>query len=245
MKKEGKVLFSGGPFDEKLWTFYKVKWEFVSRLCGSAPKKDVLDNYALGLGSTVKAPSSRNIPQTMEKMIESAVDVAEMQDEVVSRATVGFYKVGNELVVPTYSIRAHIKDCIKQVEGLYIGRIDGEKSFVSRAKNGLYVRGEAIDAIGVDINWLRRDDAKINESKIDGYQDRTLHVYVPGKGQQNAIKRFAYLVKPTITFEVAILGKSVKPEDLDVIFRYGATHGFAGERSMGEGRYSYTITAGE
>lgn len=237
-----KVLFSGGPFDEKLWKFYRVTWQFVSRLCGSAPKEDLLDNYALGLGPTVRPPSHRNIPQTMEKMVETAVDTADLQEEAVSRSTVGFFKIGTQLVVPTYSIRAHIKDCIKQVESLYIGRIEKEKSFVSRAKNGLYVRGQAIDAKGVDINWIAKDGSKISESEIDGYQDRALHVYVPGKGQQNAIKRFAYLVKPSLTFEVAILGKAVKPEDLDVVFRYGATHGYGGERSMGEGRYTYEIT---
>ena len=152
--------------------------------------------------------------------IETAVDVADMQNEVTQRSTVGFFKLGTQLIVPTYSIRAHIKDCIKQVESLYIGRIDKEKSFVSRAKNGLYVRGEVLDAKGVDANWITKDGKKIEESKIDGYQDRAIHVFVPGRGQQNAIKRFAYIVKPTIVFDVAILGKAVKPEDLDVVFRY-------------------------
>ena len=240
-----KIIFTGGPFDKTLWKSYQVTWRFVSRLCGSAPKEDLLEHYALGIGPTVRPPSSRNIPQTLEVMMETAVDTADVQDEAISRSTVGFFKLGQELVVPTYSIRAHIKDCVRQVEGLYIGRIEKEKSFVTRVKNGLYVKGEALDAKGVDINWLLRDGIKINESKIDGYQDRTIHAFVPGKGQQNAIKRFAYLVQPEITFTVALLGKAVKPEDLDVVFRYGATHGYGGERSMGEGRYTYEIMEAE
>lgn len=238
---KGKILFSGGPFDDEAWSAYRVRWQFVSRLCGSAPQQGVLERHIHGLGPTVFPPSKFNIPETQERIINSSSDVAVMQEEAEQRSTVKFWTLGDKIVVPAYSIRAHIKDCARQVRHALIGKIKGEKVFEDKVVQYLYVQGEILDAKGVDANWVKRNGNQLTEKDIDGVQDRTMQIVLPGRGRVSAIKQFPYLLKPEIIFNIRIFGNMVKIEDLKTILMYGATHGFGGERSMGEGRYRFTV----
>lgn len=236
-----KVLFSGGPFNEEIWKPYRVTLHFVSRLCGSTPaNKEMLQGWLDSRKPSVRPPSGKSVTQLVEEVANRLVDQDVDNAEQEKKSTVTFQSVNNELVVPAFTVRAHIKDCCSQVQNQLTGRIKGERNFTTRVKNGLYVQGDFLDAAGTDVISITRDGRNVKTSQIDGYQERTVHASTP-QGPISAIKKFAYLKTPMLTFVVSLLGDSVKPQDLALILRYGATHGYGGERSMGEGRYQFTI----
>lgn len=236
-----KVLFSGGPFSEEIWRPYKVTLSFVSRLCGSTPaNKEMLQGWLDSRKPSVRPPSGKSVAQIVEEVANRLVDQDADNDAQEKKSTVTFQSVDNTLVVPAFTIRAHIKDCCSQVQNQLTGRIKGERNFTTRVKNGLYVKGDLLDKAGTDVILIMRDGIPIFTSQIDGYQERTVHASTP-QGPISAIKKFAYVRNPVLTFIVSLLGESVKPQDLALILQYGATHGYGGERSMGEGRYQFTI----
>ena len=136
---------------------------------------------------------------------------------------------------------AKIKEGARQVRHALIGRIKGEKSFEDKVVQYVYIKGQVVDAKGVDGNWVMRNGKRVTVDDIDGTQERTMQLFLPGRGKASAIKQFPYLIKPQIEFSLSIFGGMVKTEDLQTILDYGATHGYGGERSMGEGRYVYTV----
>ncbi len=237
----GKVLFKGGPFSEEIWKPYKVTLNFVSRLCGSTPaNKEMLQGWLDSRKPSVRPPSGKTIAAVVEEVANRLEDQGASNDEAEKKSTVTFQSVDNKLVVPAFTVRAHIKDCTSQVQNQLTGRIKGERNFTTRVKNGLYVKGDFTDPAGTDVISMMRSGKPVAVAEIDGYQERTVHASTP-QGPISAIKKFAYVLKPTLTFVVSLLGESVKPQDLALVLQYGATHGYGGERSMGEGRYQYTI----
>ncbi len=239
--KKMKVLYQGGPFDKEIWNQLKVTWKFVGRLCGSTPTdEDLFETWLKSRSPSVKPPSGKTIPQVLEEVANRTATAIIEKEAMEKRSTVSFQQINGKLVAPEFTIRAHIKDCTSQVQNQFVGRIRGERNFTTRVKNGLYVKGDITDKFGTGHALITRNGRPVKEDQIDGFQERTVHAFTP-RGPISALKRFAFIVRPEITFQVALLGKSVKIEDLDLVLKYGATHGYGGERSMGEGRYEYTI----
>jgi hypothetical protein len=143
-----------------------------------------------------------------------------------------FEKKDGGLCVRGSTIRAHLKDCAKQLSSLYVARIQKEKTFAVRVVNGLYVEGGFRDANGTELIHFMRNGQTVGEP--DGYEEKMVHAWSP-QGPINALKKFAYLVKPTLQCTVAVLGKAVSAADLKTILEYGAVHGYGGERSQGDG----------
>jgi len=91
---------------------------------------------------------------------------------------------------------------------------------------------------------IRADDNPVTEA--DGSRDKPVHVRGPRGEPLNALKTFEFINPPSkMEFVLQVLGKSVSQNDLEYILTYGGTHGYAGERGDGEGRYSFTIEAVE
>jgi len=99
--------------------------------------------------------------------------------------------------------------------------------------------------------WLpiHRDDGSLI-ARADGQVDKAVHVKTM-QGDRSALKRIEFVLPGCyLEFTMKVLGasaqgselgNSVKPEDFEYLFMYGGTHGYAGERGDGEGRYDYTI----
>lgn len=232
-------VIKGGLYDPSMWTPVKVRLDFVGRLCGSVPaSKDIIEKWLGSRQPSVKPPAAKSIPEIVEEVINTLPDMGQENEEIRQGTMVVFQRVDGRLSVRAATLRAHLKDCCSQVQNQLVGRIKGERNFTTRVKNGLYVGGGFRDQLGTEYFHVVRDGGPITEG--DGFQERVVHAQTP-QGQINAIKQFEYVVRPTIMFAVGLLGASVKPEDLATLLRYGAVHGYGGERSQQEGQYTFEL----
>jgi len=232
------MKITGGLYDPRMWASCKVTLNFVGRVCGSVPaSEELVEKWLDSRKPSVRPPSGKSIAQLAEEVINRLPDIDLENQEIEKRTTLVFEQVDGVMAVRAATLRAHIKDCTNQVQNQFIGVIGGERNFTTRVKNGLYV-GEGLRDNGTELVPFLRDGNPIKE--IDGFQDRPVHFKTP-RGEVSALKRFAYLLRPSLKFTVFILGKSVRPEDLQTILQYGAVHGYGGERSMQEGQYTYEI----
>ena len=236
-------VIKGGMYDPSIWVPVKVRMDFVGRVCGSVPASpDIIEKWLAARQPSVKPPASKTIPQTAEEVINTLPDMGEENDALRQGTMVVFQRVEGRLAVRAATIRAHLKDCCSQVQNQLVGRIKGERNFTTRIKNGLYVSGGFRDATGTEFLHVIRDGNPV--TKGDGFQERLVHSNTP-QGPINAIKQFEYVVRPYIKFAAALLGTSVKAEDLATLMKYGAVHGYGGERSQQEGQYTFEIEVPE
>ena len=215
-----------------LWTNYRVTWRFLTRLCGQTPgDPDIIAKW-LGARAPENKPAAggKTIPEIQEEVMASL----ELEPNEKAPSVLLFQRHEGNLVMRAATVRAHWKDCARQLSSLYIGKIVGEKSFAVRIINGLYHDEHEY--------WLpvrHLDGTPITESS--GVYQKPVHVMTP-QGPMNSIKSIEYVEPPSmLTFTVKVLGRSVGLSDLETLFSYGGVHGYAGERSDGEGRYEWTI----
>jgi len=234
------MIIKGGLYDPSMWTPVKVRLDFVGRVCGSVPaSKDIIEKWLGARTPSVRPPAAKTITEVAEEVINTLPDMGQENDEIRQGTMVVFQRVDGRLSVRAATLRAHLKDCCSQVQNQLVGRIKGERNFTTRVKNGLYVGGGFRDpSSGTEYIHVTRDGGPITEG--DGFQERLVHSQTP-QGPINAIKQFEFVVRPTIRFAVGLLGTSVKPEDLATILRYGAVHGYGGERSQQEGQYTFEL----
>ncbi len=239
MKKENRV-WKGSVNDSNIWIPYKVTLTFIGRLCGSVPaSENVIAGWLESRKPSAKPPAGKTMSQINEEVINRLPDMEKENAEIQKRSTVIFERVEGRLAVRAATIRAHLKDCTSQVQNQLVGRLKGERNFTTRVKNGLYIGGGFRDESGTEMLFITKEGKPITEG--DGFQERMVHASSP-QGPINALKQFEYVIKPQLTFNVFLLGESVKIDpDLIKILQYGATHGYGGERSMQEGQYAFEI----
>jgi hypothetical protein len=217
-----------------LWTRYRVTWTFLTRLCASVPADPQLVKAWLEAREPrVKPAGALSIEEINEEVLASIQRGEGEADQTFSMLV--FQRHDGHLVERYGTVKAHAKDCARVLSSQYIGKIDGEKAFSTRIANGLY-----LDPAQYWLPIQRPDGTPVQAA--DGTFDKAVHVYVPGRGQMSALKRFEYIDPPsTLVFTAMVLGRSVSETDLHHLFMYGGIHGYAGERGDGEGRYVYTI----
>lgn len=221
-------------YDEKLWVHCKVVMNFVGKLCGSVPgAPDLITPWLENRKPSVKAPGGKSLDELNEEVVNRLKDQDLENAEIEQRSTLAFESAGGGLVIRAATIRAHFKDCARQLMATQ-GRIQGEKGFAQRVINGLYVLGNFRGESGTDLIRIMRDGKQVTAP--DGYDEKTVHVMTP-KGMINALKRVPYIVRPTLEFTVSLLAISVNPKELLTLCQYGGTHGYGGERSMQDGQY--------
>jgi hypothetical protein len=217
-----------------LWTEYRVRWEFLTSLCGSVPADpEVIKKWLEAREPAVKAPGAMSIQEINEEVLVSIEQGGGEADQ--SFSLLKFQRDAGALVMRAATVKAHIKDCARVLSAQFIGRIQGERAFSTRVLNGVYLDPR--------VYWLpirRMDGSTITTA--DGERDKAIHVRGPRGEPLSALKRFEYITPPaTLDFTLKVLGRSVSETDLHHVFSYGGTHGYAGERSDGEGRYDYTL----
>jgi hypothetical protein len=217
-----------------LWTQYRVTWNFLTRVCGSTPADpEVINAWLEAREPRVKPAGALSIQEINEEVMASIERGEEFEPQNFSYLV--FQRNAGHLVMRYSTVRAHIKDCARVLSAQYIGRVQGERAFSTRVINGVYLDEREY--------WLplrRPDGAFIAEH--DGAQDKMVHGRGPHGEPLNALKRIQFVEPPTVlTFTLKVLGRSVSEVDLHHLFEYGGVHGYAGERSDGEGRYEYAI----
>lgn len=215
-----------------LWTPYKVRWTFLTRLCASVPADpEIIQKWLEAREPRVKPAGALSIQEINEEIVASI----ERGEPEQSYSMLVFQRHGGLLVMRAATVKAHIKDCARVISNQVVGRIKGERAFSTRVINGVYPH--------TDQYWIpirRMGGSPIADA--DGAFDKPIHVRGPHGEPLNALKRFEYIDPPSIMdFTLNVLGRSVSETDLHNLFIYGGQHGYAGERGDGEGRYSYTI----
>lgn len=233
-KKEPPVTSPKKTELPPLWTFYRVRWTFLTRLCASTPADPALvQRWLEARQPRVKPAGALSIEEVNEEVLASIERGEGEPDQDYSLLV--FQHHNGAIVVRAGTVRAHIKDCGSQISRLYTGKIQGEASLTGRVKNGVYHDEREY--------WVpvRRADGRAIE-RADGAFDKPVHVRLPTGRMISALKRIEYIEPPSvITFTLKVLGRSVSEIDLHRIFEYGGVHGYAGERGDGEGRYEYTL----
>lgn len=213
-----------------LWTRYKVIWDFPGNLFGSVPKnKELIGSWLEARRPKATPPNARSIPEIQDEVFTTLLN-EETPEEQLEKVALGFQSVNNCLVMRGATIRAHLKDCGRIVGTMYVGKIEKEKSLGWKITNGLYV----------EEYWVpicRPDGVSVSEP--DGKRELMVHA-MTRMGPVNSLKVVDFVSNVRMTFTLRLLC-GLKMSDVETIMEYGAVHGYAGERSMGEGRYIHSI----
>ena len=221
---------------QHLWTDYRVRWEFLTRLCSSVPADpEIVNKWLEARQPRVKPAGALSIAEINEEVLASIERGEGEADQQFSMLV--FQRDQGRLVMRAGTIKAHIKDCARVLSAQFIGKIQGERAFSTRVTNGVYP-----DATRYWVPILRPNGESVTDA--DGAYDKPIHVRGPMGQPMNALKRFEFVDPPSVLeFTIKVLGRSVSEIDLHHLFTYGGTHGYAGERGDGEGRYTYTLEA--
>jgi hypothetical protein len=224
------------PSRPNLWTHYRVRLDFLTRVCGSVPADpELVVQWIKARQPDVKPPGALSIEEINEEVLASIERGEGEIDE--SYSLLVFQRHNGQIVQRAATIRAHIKDCARVISAQFLGRIKGERAFSTRVINGVYH-----DERQYWLPLLRPDGSPITGA--DGERDKPIHARGPQGQTINALKRYEFVDPPVVMdFRLKVLGRSISQTDLDHIFSYGGVHGYGGERSDGEGRYNYTLEA--
>jgi len=218
-----------------IWTRYRVTWRFVTRLFGQTPADPaMIDAWLEARMPRVKPPGGRPLEEIQEE-VAASLAAGEGEAEQEYQMLVFQQHAGSLAFRGDGTIRPHLKDCARQISQLYIGKIEGEKAFSTRVINGVYV-----EEYWVPVCRPGGSGPPIREA--DGTVDKPVHSRDRRGRPISALKRLEFVEPPSeMTFTLKVLGEAVKEADLHTLLTYGGTHGYAGERSLGEGRYLYEI----
>lgn len=216
-----------------MWSVYRVRWEGLTQLCGSVPADpEIVKAWLDARKPTVRAPGSRSIDEVNEEVL-ATIERGDVFDEKECNILV-FQRNNGILCQRAATIKAHLKDCSRRLSTL-VGRVEKEKAFSTKVINYVYP-----DERQYWVPILRPDGTPV--TKHDGERDKAIH---PRPGV-SALKRFEWVDPWVIEFDLKVVevveGKpAVSEDDLHKLMIYGGTHGYAGERGDGEGRYTYRI----
>lgn len=210
-----------------VWTPITVRWDFVSHVYAQVPgDPEVIAKWIEARKPRVRPPGGKSIDEIQEEVFAS---LAEGEPEPEYQMLVFQYvELEGQRVIALRqeTIRAHLKDCASVLSAQFIGKVEKERSFAVKFKNGVYLDPRT--------RWLplRRPDGSVI-TKPDGEIDRMVHTW-----RGNALKRIQYLEAPlSVTFRLLLLGRSITAKDLGRVLDYGGVHGYGGERSLDGGKY--------
>ena len=196
-----------------MWTKYEVELKFTTPFASSTPKnpKDI--------GAMLEARMPAKPPEDAIPLPELAEQVAEEVEATpeVERGYATFKRDENGLYYEARCVRAHIKDCANQLQGLL-----GIKALKAKVANRVYVEPARI---------------YLEKTEPDGNETRIIHAMTM-KGPRSSLKTIDYVDKPILKFNLKVLDDDVIDRDiLEAIFEYGSEHGMGQERSQDWGKY--------
>lgn len=204
-----------------MWKKYEVELSFTTPFASSTPKNPLDIEAMLKAKMPSEAPPNA-IP--LDKLAEQVGEEVEATEEV-ERGYATFKRDGNGLYYEARCVRAHIKDCANQLQGLL-----GIKALKAKVANRVYVEPAKI--------YLGKDTTVLYPySEPDGNETRIIHAMTP-KGPRSSLKVIDYVEKPWLKFNLKVMEDGVISQAiLEAIFEYGGTHGMGQERSQDWGKY--------
>jgi hypothetical protein len=235
-----------------MWTRYQVRWDFLSKLCSSVPADPlIVQEWLTARRPTVRPPGSRSIEEINEEVLSTLVAGQDLEEKECSILT--FQREKGICVMRADTVRAHLKECARKVGTYHVGRIEKEKAFQTTFVDCVYM-----DPAVYWLPILRPDGAPVVTH--DGTKDKAMQV-MTAQGPRSALKQFEWIEPARLDFTLLVLnaagmkpGKkeeapkplpSVTEKDLATVMSFGGIKGYAGERSAGEGKYTFTITREE
>jgi hypothetical protein len=234
MAKEKVVKEKAARVVKPLFQYYRVKFTFLTSLCASVPANpDVVKAWLDARASTRKVypPNRRSINEIQEEVAATIAteDPKAEREAEETKSLLVFQRINGQLVMRAGTVRAHIKDCARIISTEYVGKIEGEKSWAVRVINCVYYDETQY--------WLPICDAAGQPfTEPTGRKEKAVRLW-----NGNALKAFEYVEGANLQFRLKILGDNIDEHDLNILFTYGGTHGYGGERGDGEGRYVATI----
>jgi len=221
-----------------IWDIYHVEFNFYDSLCSSVPSNpEMITAWLEARSPAALPPGGKTIKEITEEVLATIAEGEETVEEQYERTLLIFQRHEGILAMRSATVRAHIKDCARQISSMHLGKIKGEKAFSTRIINGVYLDEKQY--------WLPilRNGEQLREP--DAVREKPIHARGPRGIPINALKAFEYVNHVQLPFTLKVLKGSAVQEDLEIIFMYGGVHGYAGERGDGEGRYDFTITKEE
>ena len=196
-----------------MWTKYEVELKFTTPFASSTPKNPKDIEAMLEARMPAKPPEDAiPLPELAEQVSEEVEATTE-----VERGYATFKRDENGFYYEARCVRAHIKDCANQLQGLL-----GIKALKAKVANRVYVQPAKI---------------YLGKQEPDGNETRIVHAMTM-KGPRSSLKTIDYIDKPTLKFTLKVLDDGVIDRDiLEAIFEYGGEHGMGQERSQDWGKY--------
>lgn len=224
LKKENET--PKGP----LFLRYALDLYFTGYLCGSVPvAKDMIRPWLESRAPKRKPESGPSLDELEAEVISTLPDEQNIEDEM-ARITMGFQYDEDEgaIFVRAGTLKAHLKDCALQVKD-YLNHAN----FRSHVANKVYVQPDRL--------LVYRQDGSLVTTH-DGYYDQPVH-RTTRAGKISALKRIRYIERPVISCTLLVVNDgTISEEELRVLLDYGSIHGYGGERSLGQGQYTYKLT---
>jgi len=204
-----------------MWRRYEVELLFSTPFASSTPKnpKDIEAMLIARAPSEAEVRRRKDANEVITPIDELAEQVTEEvgAGEEVERGYATFKRDENGLYYEARCVRAHIKDCANQLQGLL-----GIKALKSKVANRVYVEPSKI---------------YLGKQEPDGSETRIVHAMTM-KGPRSSLKTIDYVDKPVLNFRLKVLDDGVIDQDiLKAIFEYGSEHGMGQERSQDWGKY--------
>jgi hypothetical protein len=213
------------------WTLVKLRMMMQNQLCASVPANEsTMMAWLQSRMPKAKPPGGKSIEEIQREVIATLAKRPLEPEEEYEMAMNVFQRVDGKLVMGGRTIRAHIKDMARKV-GALMGKLEGERAYSTRIINTVYPSEEWITI-------AHPDGTPFTEAT--GTREKFVHSWTP-RGPISAIKVFEFVEGAQLNLTIKIFGNSVKYQDLETLFMYGGTHGYAGERGDGQGKYSFEL----
>ena len=220
-----------------IWTIFDVRFDFLTSLCASVPaNRDLIDIWLRSRAPKAIPPGGRSISEIQEEVFSTLAEGEPTLEQQAQEILLVFQRRDGSLVLRASTFRSHIKDCARTISSQLIGKLPqkGERSFSTRVLNGLY-HDESV-------YWVPILDSEGEPfTEPTGIRPKAVHARGPRGEAINALKHFEFVDGARVNLRLKVLGKSVSQDDIETVLTYGSTHGYGGERSDGEGRYTFEI----
>lgn len=208
----------------ELWEFYEVQMNFNYRVCGSVPmSKEIVPIWLNSRKPKVKPDDAKPIEELIEEVNESI-------QEDMERTTLGFQQDDNGFFLRGGTFKAHMKDCANKIKELL-----GITAFRNKLAESVFVEDYK--------NYIVKNGEFVKES--DGSYEQPVHAWVWTGNmpkQIHALKVIHFVEQPSIRIVLRVRrSQFINIGSLTKVFEYGSYQGYGGERSLGEGRYTFTI----
>lgn len=225
------------------WDVFLLRMQFEGRIMGAVPMERQIVKGWLETKAPTHAPEGARPLDELAAEVEQSTawvdDVEETEStredpEGMKRVTSVFQKHPEKgyLAVRAGTIRAHLKDCARQ---LFQAKQVNVPVFRSKVANFVYVKPYWVPIVRTD-----GENGHVLR-KPDGWDERPIHV-ITMQGPRSALKKSMFVEDVELWTVIGLLQNPfVKPEHLELILTYGGIHGYGAERSLGEGQYEHEL----